>query len=62
MVMQDFKNNMASPEMDRLRQIHQRRSAFVSQGGGAPGGPASQPDPQQADFAEFAGRQMQKRM
>lgn len=41
-VMTDFKNNMASPEMERLRQIAQRRQAFTgsmtsgASGGGAP--------------------------
>lgn len=39
MVMQDFKNNMDSPEMERMRQIAQRRQAYTgSMGAGLPGG------------------------
>jgi hypothetical protein len=36
-VVTDFKNNMASPEMDRLRHVAQRRQAFTGAVDGAPG-------------------------
>lgn len=44
-VMQDFKNNMASPEMERMRQIAQRRQAYTGSLGSAP---SAGPVPQQA--------------
>lgn len=56
MVMQDFANNRMSPEMDRLRGIHQRRQAFTSTAGAAPGGASAPADPQSQEFADFAGR------
>lgn len=60
MVMQDFANNMRSPEMDRLRQIHERRTAYTSQGGSSPAGPGAPQSPQQQDFEGFASRAMAK--
>ena len=36
-VMQDFRNNMDSPEMERMRQIAQRRQAFTGSMGATPG-------------------------
>jgi len=46
-VMQDFKNNMDSPEMERMRQIAQRRQAYTGSLGSTPsatpGAEASQP-------------------
>lgn len=63
MVMQDFANNMQSPEMDRLRQIHQRRTAYVSQGGGSPAGGGAPASPAEQDFEGFTSRIMaQKRL
>ncbi len=38
-VMQDFRNNMQSPEMDRLRQIAQRRQAYTGSMGSSPAAP-----------------------
>ena len=39
MVMQDFRNNMDGPEMERMRGIAQRRQAYTgSMGAGLPGG------------------------
>lgn len=43
-VMTDFKNNMSSPEMERLRQIAQRRQAFTgTMNSGASGGAGAAP-------------------
>lgn len=56
MVMNDFRNAMQSPEMDRLRQIHQRRTAYTPGGGSAPMGGGGQQDPQAADFQDFSSR------
>ena len=62
MVMRDFANNRQSPEMDRLRQIHQRRTAFTPNGGQAPmGGGGGQSDPSAADFQGFADRMVSQR-
>lgn len=62
-VMQDFKNQMSSPEMERMRQIAQRRQAYTgsmgatpSAGGEGPG--ASGPD---AAFEQMASAAMSKR-
>lgn len=42
MVMNDYKNNMNAPEMERLRGIHSRRQAWTgSLATGAPGGPTA---------------------
>lgn len=52
-VMSDFKNNLNSPEMERLRQIAQRRAAAMGgMGGSAPsaqGGQSAQQQPSQLD-------------
>lgn len=40
-VASDFKANLNSPEMDRLKSIHQRRQAFTGSLGGLPGSPPS---------------------
>lgn len=40
-VMQDFRNNMNSPEMERLRSMAQRRQAFTGSLGSTPGGGAA---------------------
>jgi hypothetical protein len=61
MVMQDFANNMQSPEMERMRQIHSRRTAYTSTAGQAPMGGGSQMSPEQKDFAEFADRTISQR-
>lgn len=46
-VMQDFKNNMSSPEMERMRAIAQRRQAYTGSLGSAPSsGPAAPAQPQ----------------
>jgi hypothetical protein len=42
-IVSDFKNNMNSPEMDRLRQMAERRQAFTGAVDGAPGAPGAAP-------------------
>ncbi len=61
-VMQDFRNNMHGPEMERLKAMASRRQAFTgslngspSSGGGAPA------DKQQATFDAFASNIMAKK-
>lgn len=58
-VMTDFKNTMNSPELDRLRSVHQRRQAFTGAmsptpasgaGAGSPA-PGATPDPFQSLLA-----------
>lgn len=63
MVMQDFKNNMDSPEMERMRQIAQRRQAYTgSMGAGLPGGqPAGIPATGNDPFEAMASQAMAKR-
>lgn len=61
-VMQDFKNNMDSPEMERMRGIAQRRQAFTGSLGATPsssGGAA--PTPDASTFDQFASSAMAKR-
>ncbi len=61
-VMQDFKNNMDSPEMERMRNIAQRRQAFTGSLGATPsssGGAA--PTPEASTFDQFAASAMAKR-
>jgi hypothetical protein len=61
MVMQDFSNNRNSPEMERMRQINQRRTAFTSDAGGAPMGGGQNQSAAEADFSGFAGRMTAKK-
>lgn len=60
-VMQDFRNNMQSPEMDRLRQIAQRRQAYTGSMGATPaaGGAAGGAEP--SSFDQFASSIMAQR-
>lgn len=44
-VMQDFKANMATPEMERLREIAQRRQAFTGSIAASPSGGDAAPPP-----------------
>lgn len=61
-VMQDFKNNMDSPEMERMRGIAQRRQAFTGSLGSTPGaGGAAEAAPTESTFDRFASSQMSKR-
>lgn len=66
-VMTDFKNNMDSGEMDRIRAIHQRRQAYTGSMGpssssgdvsGQPGGPGGESD----RFAELSAGLIDKRL
>jgi hypothetical protein len=54
MVMSDFANQKASPEMARLREIAQRRQAFTGSMGSQPGMGGAQPAAPNAD-ADFIG-------
>ena len=61
-VMSDFKNNMDSPEMERMRQIAQRRQAFTGSLGSTPAsGAAPEAAPEGNRFDQFASAAMAKR-
>lgn len=64
-VMTDFRNNMHSPEMERLRKIAQRRQAYTGHLGSAPSaGQAPAPQGPEADpeFNSIVEGAMSKRM
>ena len=62
---EDFKNNQASPELERIRQIHQKRQAFTGNLAPAPGGnsPATPPaaDADQQFIDQVANDHMKNR-
>ena len=61
-VMQDFRNNMDNPEMERMRNIAQRRQAFTGSMGATPSaGPASAPTGEGTTFDKMAESVMSKR-
>jgi len=61
-VMQDFKANKDSPEMERLRSMAQRRQAYTGAVGSSPSAPPSGPaDPQSQRFDSFANDLMAKK-
>jgi len=61
-VMQDFKNNMDSPEMERMRAIAQRRQAFTGSLGSTPSAsPAAGGAPQASTFDNFASAAMARK-
>ena len=61
-VMQDFKNNMDSPEMERMRGIAQRRQAFTGSLGSTPSAsPAGGDAGQSSTFDNFAAQAMAKK-
>ena len=61
-VMQDFKNNMDSPEMERMRSIAQRRQAFTGSLGSAPGANSPMADAAgESTFDKFSQMAMAKR-
>jgi len=63
-VVTDFKNNMQSPEMDRLKEIAQRRQAFTGNISGTPsasGSPANTPTPDQSFIDNVTADVMKKR-
>ena len=63
-VMQDFRNQMDSPEMERMRQMAQRRQAFTGSMGAAPGtanGGGEQASEMGSTFDQFAASAMAKR-
>ena len=61
-VMTDFKNNMDSPEMERMRGIAQRRQAFTGSLGSTPGaGGASEGPVAESTFDKFTQQAMSKK-
>lgn len=61
-VMQDFKNNMDSPEMERMRAIAQRRQAYTGHmGAGVPGQPMGNSATPNDPFEAMASAAMAKR-
>jgi hypothetical protein len=53
-VMQDFQRNMQSPEMDRLRQIAQRRQAYTGSMGASPAAGGAGGGAEPSSFDQFA--------
>jgi len=61
-VVDDFKNTMNSPEMDRLRSIANRRQAWTgSLGGSTPAAPGTEPAPENATFDRISQSIMSQR-
>ena len=61
-VMQDFKNNMDSPEMERMRGIAQRRQAFTGSLGSTPmATPGGAEPPSASTFDRFSQAALAKR-
>lgn len=61
-VMTDFRNNMDSPEMERMRQIAQRRQAYTGSLGSTPSaGGAAADAPAESTFERFSSAAMQRR-
>jgi len=62
-VMTDFKNTLASPEMERIRQIAQRRQAYTSAGlGGTPSAGPAASEPAETTFDRLAAQAIEKKM
>jgi len=61
--MQDFKNNMNSPEMERMKNIAQRRQAFTGSLGSTPQATATNAPPEGASTLDnLINKTMSKRM
>lgn len=60
-VMRDFRNDLMSGEVDRLRGIQSKRQAYTGTVGGTPGAGGAQGAPQPTEFEAFANRQIAKR-
>ena len=61
-VMQDFKNNMDSPEMERMRAIAQRRQAFTGSLGSTPAAAPSNAEPAgESTFDSLASKIMNRK-
>ena len=61
-VMQDFKNNMDSPEMERMRAIAQRRQAFTGSLGSTPAAVPSNAEPAgESTFDSLASKIMNRK-
>ena len=63
MVMQDFKNNMDSPELDRMREMNKKRQAFTGSLGPTPSAAqGGAPAPQASRFDELSSGIIDKRI
>ncbi|WP_138465349.1 hypothetical protein [Poseidonocella sp. HB161398] len=60
-VMTDFRNQRASPEMERMRQMAQRRQAFTGTMGQTPSGGAGAPAPEGTTLDQMAASIMSRR-
>ena len=62
-VMQDFKNSMNSPEMERMKAIAERRQAFTGSLGQTPAAnPTNAPTATASTLANLINKTMSKRM
>lgn len=57
-LMQDYKNNLNSPEMDRLVEIAKKRSAYTGSLGSTPSAGATGDAPTESRFDQFANQKM----
>ena len=60
-VMTDFRNNMDSPEMERMRGIAQRRQAFTGSLGSTPSGGATETPAEESTFDKFTSQAMARK-
>ena len=60
-VMNDFKNNMDSPEMDRMREIASRRQAYTGSLGSAPSSGPAGSQPADSTFDKMSASIMSKK-
>ncbi len=57
-LMQDYKNNLNSPEMERLVEIAKKRSAFTGSLGNTPASGSNETAPTESRFDKFAAAKM----
>ena len=61
-LMQDYKNNLNSPEMARLMEIAKKRSAYTGSLGSTPSStPSPAEAPSESRFDKFANQAMAKK-
>lgn len=60
-VMRDFRNDLMSGEVERLRGIQTKRQSYTGTVGGAPGQGGAQGQTQPSEFDSFVNRQLAKR-
>lgn len=60
-VMRDFRNDLMSGEVERLRGVQTKRQSYTGTIGGTPGQGGAQGSGQPSDFDAFANRQIAKR-